>query len=77
MSTLKGISSWCFVEVFTVLSNAGVGLTEVQGGDGETGLDPWAVPRAGRPHAQPEWEHEAQISSLELTEQGEIRTSYF
>lgn len=77
MSTLKDISSWCFVEVFTALSNAVVGLTEVQGGDGETGLNPWAVPRAGHPHVQPEWEHEAQISSLGLTQQGEIGTSSF
>lgn len=38
MSILKYISSWCPVGVFTVLSNARVGLTEVQGGDRETGL---------------------------------------
>lgn len=55
----------------------GLGVTEFQGGDGETGFEPLAVPRTGHPHGQLGWEHEAQINRLGVTEEGEVRTSIF
>lgn len=65
MSILQDISSWCFAGVFTVLPNAGVGLTEVQGGDGETGLKShWQCQELGTLMHSLGWELEAQINSL-------------
>lgn len=78
MSILQDISSWCFVGVFTVLPNAGVGLTEVQGGDGETGLKShWQCQELGTLMHSLGGNMKHKSTAWGVTEQAEIRTSIF